>query len=465
MNDCTFIIFGATGDLAKRKLIPALYKLLQDNKIDRLVVIGVARDHITAEQILERARAFIPLIDEDIWNRLRQAIYYYPLDVTAQQGFTALSDFITKKEREYSLSGNRLIYLAVPSQLFCPITHNLGKSGIISRLSEEDNKPWQRIVYEKPFGIDTQSAQEINDCIHTYVHEKQVYRIDHYLTKDLVSSILLVRFTNMFFEPLWNKKYIDHVQIILDESLGIESRGRYYDHYGVLKDVVQNHMMQLLSLVAMELPRELTAHDIRDEKARVLQHVRCDGGFFGQYQGYTQEKDVAPHSKTPTFAALRMEVNTPRWQGVPFYFKTGKCLDKKNSSIHIKFKEVECTLRERCLYTSNYLTIQVDPEATFSLQLNTKKPGSLYEVTPAVLKFSHNYVSETATPEAYEVLLEHIMIGEQSISVRFDEIEYAWKIIQQIESLSLSSYPYEQGSMGPTQLEEFTHKYGIRWRA
>jgi glucose-6-phosphate 1-dehydrogenase len=464
MNNCVFVILGATGDLARRKLFPALYKLIQDKKIDNFIVVGAAFEQVSPDYIIDRSKEFIPIIDEDIWQRLKKSTYYQQLDFTNSDDFKRLAMLVTSLEREHNLAGNRLIYLAVPAHLFCTITTESGKSGLVKKATDEHNKIWHRIVYEKPFGTSLENAREINKCIQQYFTEKQVYRIDHYLTKELVGSILLVRFTNMIFEPLWNKKYIDQVQIILSETLGMEGRGRYYDQYGVLKDIVQNHIMQLIALTAMELPQELNAHYISNQKSDVLQKVQCEDGIFGQYKGYKNEKDVQADSLTPTFAQLRMTIDTERWCGVPFYIKTGKALHRKNSSIHIKFKEVECQLRERCAYTSNYLTIQISPDASFLLQLNTKQPGTTHEVTPINLSFSHNYVFGTMTPEAYEVLLEQIMLGEQSISVRFDEIEYSWEIIEQIETMNLPLFYYEQRSEGPQEAVAFSKKYNIRWR-
>ncbi len=467
MNDCTFIILGATGDLAKRKLIPALYKLIQDKKIDKFLVIGAALDEVTPDQFIDRGRSFISTVDEEIWQKLRASSYYQQVDFNDPEGFNRLSKFATALEKDQGLSGNRLVYLAVPANFFCQITRELGKSGLVKKAGEDGtiNGIWQRIVYEKPFGLDLASAREINKCIEDYFSEKQIYRIDHYLTKELVGSIVLVRFTNMLFEPLWNKNYIEEVQILLSETLGMVGRGRYYDNYGILKDVVQNHMLQLLALIAMELPDELNAQYIQDQKAEVLKKTKCVGGMLGQYRGYTSEQDISPSSQTPTFAALKMAIDMPRWERVPFYIKTGKCLDKKDTSIHIKFREVPCKLRERCIYTSNYLTIQIAPDSSFSLQLNTKKPGETYEVTPVNLSFSHDYVFGTATPEAYEVLFEQIMQGEQSVSVRFDEIEYSWEIIDAIEKLGLPQYEYERSSTGPLELDAFNKKNYIRWRA
>lgn len=466
MSECIFIILGATGDLTKRKLIPALYKLIQDKKIDKFLVVGAALDKVNADEFIERGRPFISNIDSAIWKKLKDSSYYQQLDFNDQKGFKNLTQFVDSLEKEHKLSGNRLVYLAVPSIFFCSITTQLGISGLVKKADDDGfvNGAWQRIVYEKPFGVSLASAAAINECITIYFNEKQIYRIDHYLTKELVGSILLVRFTNMFFEPLWNSNYIQEVQIILSETLGIEGRGRYYDQYGVLKDMVQNHILQLLALIAMELPEELIAQYIHNQKAAVLQKVRCTDGILGQYDGYKSEKDVAKDSQTPTFAELFFQVDTPRWKDVPFFVKTGKALHHKDTSIHITFREVPCTLREQCIYSSNVLTIQIAPDASFSLQLNTKKPGATYEVTPVNLFFNHNYVFGTNTPEAYEVLLEQILNGEQSVSVRFDEIEYSWSIIEQIEKMQLPLYHYKQGSSGPEQAEAFAQNYMLRWR-
>lgn len=464
MNEVTFILLGATGDLAKRKLIPALYQLAYDKKIDKCLIVGAAREQLTGKECLERGKSFIKQVDEVIWEKLVAGAFYKAIDFSCQEDFVALADYVQQLEKSHNMPGNRLVYLATASFFFCPITEFLGKSGLVKRCQEQD-PIWQSIIYEKPFGTDHQSAQAINECIARWFCESQVYRIDHYLTKELVSSLVLVRFTNIIFEPLWKNTYIDHVQIVATETLGLESRGRYYDLYGVLKDVVQNHIMQLLALTAMELPVRLDGDAIREQKTAILKKVRIDDGFLGQYAGYLQESDVAPHSTTPTFACLRFFIDTPRWQGVPFYVKVGKRLEKKNTAIHVVFKQVECTLQEQCSYNSDCLTIQIEPNASFSLQLNTKKPNTMFDILPVDLTFSHNYFFGTTTPEAYEILLEYIIKKDQSISIRFDEIEYSWRTIESIESKQLPLYEYVQLSEGPEHMKAFDKKHGIRWRS
>ena len=289
MGDCTFIIFGVTGDLACRKLLPALYRLVAHKKINNFVIVGVAIDQETSVSILSRAKQFITEIDEVVWQNIVARFHYQVMDFTNQAAYGALRQFVDAHEQRYALNGNRLFYLATAAHYFCPITRNVGSSGLAVRAGTAA-EPWQRFVYEKPFGHDLQSAHEINECIASLFDERQIYRIDHYLTKELVGNIALVRFTNAVFEPLWNNQYISQVQIVLSESNGIENRGPYYDSYGALRDVVQNHMLELLALIAMEAPKKLTGDFIRAERAKVLEKVKVIDAVRGQYDGYKKEK-------------------------------------------------------------------------------------------------------------------------------------------------------------------------------
>jgi glucose-6-phosphate 1-dehydrogenase len=463
MNECTIIILGATGDLAKRKLIPAIYQLLAEKKIEKILVVGAAFEQEDARNIIERAKQFIPKLEESVWQQLLNAFHYQQLDFNKKVDFNALATRVNQLERDHNLQGNRIIYLAAASTFFCEITQHLATSGLAKKVSA-DAKPWYRIIYEKPFGNNLQSAHEINECIASVFDESQIYRIDHYLTKELVSNITLIRFTNCIFEPLWNNRYIDNVQIILSEDIGVEGRGGYYDKYGALKDVVQNHMLELLALIGMETPEKLTGEYVAIQRAKVLEKVRFVDAVLGQYDGYQQVAGVAPNSKTETFAALYMQIHNPRWAGVPFYLKTGKCLNKQETVIHIKFKQVDCLLTRDCPSDSNYLTIKIAPEATFSLSLNAKKIGQT-SVMPIKMEFCHSCLFADKTPQAHEILLLEVMRGERSISVRFDEIEYSWKLIDHIEAIHLPVHPYEQGSEGPEALKEFERKHGMRWRS
>lgn len=463
MDVCSIVILGATGDLAKRKLIPAIYHLLAEKKLEQCIIIGAAHDALTTEQLLQAYRMHIATIDESVWKRLTQKFFYQKLDFNSEADFFALQKTIKSLEKKYKIPNNRLIYLAAASQFFCAITRNLAHSECAQKTTKKSSF-WHRLIYEKPFGYDLHSAHEINECIAQFFNEEQIYRIDHYLTKELVSNIALIRFTNCVFEPLWNNRFIDNVQIIMSEDTCIQERGSYYDQYGALKDMVQNHMLELLALIGMETPEKLTGDYVALKRAEVLSKVKIIDVVKGQYLGYQKLKGIQPHSKTETFAAVYAHIDNYRWSGVPFYLKTGKYLNKHETVIHIKFKQVDCLLARNCPSDSNYLTIQIAPESSFWLSLNAKKPGSI-DVIPVKMEFCHSCLFGPHMPQAYEILLEEIIKGERSIAVRFDEIEYAWKTIEQINQLNTSTYVYEPGSEGPKELIAFNKKHGIRWRS
>ena len=460
MKNVTIILFGATGDLSKRKIIPALYRFIAHKKLENFTIVGAAFDEVTSDQMIDAARPFIENGDEEIWKLLYTHSFYKKINFNEPQDYQALHTFVEECEHKQNIQGTRLFYVATSASFFCSITDNCARVGLLQRKDSRDTV-WHRIVYEKPFGFDLQSAQEINECIKNTINETQVYRIDHYLTKEVVSNIAMIRFTNCVLEPLWSNRYIDQVHIVLSESGGIEGRGIYYDAAGALRDVVQNHMLEMLALICMESPEKLSGDYIRAERVKVLEKVRFVDGILGQYNGYLAEKHVDENSRTDTYASLKLAVDTPRWLGVPFYLKTGKRLDKKETIINIKFKQVDCLLTRGCPTDSNWLTLQIAPEAIFSLTLNAKVPGETDKVMPVNMEFCHSCMYGLQTPEAYEVLIEEVMRGEQSISVRFDEIEYAWKLIDSICAQKLPLYSYEQGSAGPQQEKQFYHKHGI----
>ena len=467
MNEqISIILLGATGDLTRRKIIPALYQMIVERKIDSFLLFGAALDESTPDEILDKAREFITIdLEPEAWKKLRDNFLYKQLNFKQVDDYKKLEQFVSKKEKELQFPGNRLVYLAASAEFFCEITQNLATSGLVRKLSEKD-KVWQRIVYEKPFGHNLQSALEINACIKRLFNESQIYRIDHYLTKELVGNITLIRFTNCILEPLWNFQYIDNVQIILGEDIDIGNRGPYYDKFGVLADVVQNHMLELLALIAMEQPKQLSGDYIRDKRAKVLEKVKILDGVQGQYNSYQKEHGVEKGSQTSTYVQLKAEINNHRWRGVPFYLKAGKCLDKKETKIHIKFKQVECLflVAEKCPVESNYLTIEVTPDAAFTLTLNAKKPGLTNDVIPVKMEFCHSCLFGVVTSaEDYVVLLAEIINGEQSVSVRFDEIEATWKIIDKVYSMELPVHRYRCGSKGPEEAEQFEKKHGMRW--
>lgn len=470
MKKAIFIILGATGDLTKRKLLPAIYKLVEDKKIDNFAIIGAASSDTTIKKVLDNSKDFIQKIDPKTWEIIQKNSYYQQLDFYDTDGYLKLKNLIEKVEKKHKLCGNKMFYLATLPEHFKIITKNLAQYKIVEKHKNKNEcesckHPWARIVYEKPFGTNLEAAKEINKCIKKLFHEKQIFRIDHYLAKELVSNITLVRFTNRIFEPLWNNKNIDSVQIILSEKIGIEKRGAFYDKYGAIKDVVQNHMLQMLALTTMESPAKLEAKPIRDAKAKILKKVSVDSVVLGQYEGYTEEPNVNPKSKTETFAALKLSINNKRWEGVPFYLKTGKYLYKDEVSIHIKFKMVKCLLNKSCPTDSNYLTIKIKPDDGFYLELNTKKPGKPNELVPVTMNFCHSCTFGTNTPKAYETLLSDVIKGDQSAFIREDEIEESWKIVEQIDFKKLKLYKYKKGSFGPKELISLDKKRNIRWRA
>lgn len=464
MNKVMIILCGATGDLARRKIIPALYGMFKEGVAD-IAIIGIALEGVDAPHVVEAARPFVDGYDEHLWKKFAARMSYVPLDVTTTDGFDLVAQLVEQKEKEFNLPGNRLVYCATAPEFFVPITTHMAKQGIIKKgFNGENGAAWHRVVYEKPFGLDRASAQKINDAIARNLDESQIVRIDHYLAKELVANIALARFTNRVLEPLWCNKHIENVQIVLSETVGLENRGHYYDHHGALRDVVQNHMLQLLALVAMEAPKQLSGDFIRDKKADVLKVVKPIDGLLGQCKGYRNEQGVASDSATETFAALQLMVDNDRWRGVPFYLRTGKCLDKKEVVIYIRFKQVECLMATSCPSEPNFLIIRVSPNEGFSLELNAKRPGVFDEITPVTMDYCHHCLYSPRTPHSYELLLAQVFAGEQSVSVRFDEIDYAWRVIDQLYQMQLPLYEYQKGSSGPRELDAFGAKYNMRWR-
>ncbi len=465
-HECVFIILGATGDLTKRKLIPAIYKMVASGVIARFAIIGVSVDDTTMQQVFEQARMFVPDLREAVWEHMKQASYYHRMDFNDHAAYAQLNRLISTVEKTNNLVANRLFYLATMPHHFMVITKQLAAHGLVkkcARLCDDQKQTWQRIVYEKPFGDSLASSRQINDAIAEVLDEHQVFRIDHWLGKELVGNIALARFTNRVFEPLWHAEHIESVQIIASEKIGIEGRGQFYDAYGTLKDMVQNHLLQLLALVAMEDPVHFTADYLRDAKAAVLSKVSIDNVILGQYDGFLEEKGVSPTSTTDTFAAVKISIDTPRWSGVPFYLKAGKFLEKKEAAIHIKFKPVRCLL-DICPTDTNYLTINIQPHEGMYLTLNAKKPGVFNDVTPINMHFSHAALFGPNTPAAYEVLLADVLRGDQCAFVRADEIDLAWRIIQQISNKQVLLQRYARGSTGPDTTSMLDTERTIIWK-
>ncbi len=459
MVDCTLVVFGITGDLAATKILPALQSMLVTRVLDKFALIGTSRSVVSMQTLIDQARksstSSQSQADSEAWNQLSSHAHALPLDVTSTKAWAGFAAAVKRIEQKEGVSGNRVFYLATLPTYFEAITKNLAASGLLSETS--------KIVYEKPFGYDLASARSINKSIRSVLRENQVFRMDHYLGKELVGNIALVRFTNRILEPLWNKQHIQNVQIVLSETKGVGTRGEFYEKAGALRDVVQNHILQILSLVAMEEPSALSGETVRDQKAKVLSRVIVDDVLLGQYNDYLSENKIPSKSQTETFAALKLGIKNARWKGVPFYVKTGKKLAKAEAVVYINFRPVACKLQV-CPTDTNFLEIRIQPDEGIILELNGKLPGEQFAVVPVRLSFSHKEKFQNS-PQAYASLLADIVRGNQSFFVRNDEIESAWKIVDAAKARKTKLLTYVSGSKGPGALQAFEKKHKMRWRS
>jgi glucose-6-phosphate 1-dehydrogenase len=490
---CGVIIFGASGDLTHRKLIPALFHLFQKELIpDTLFILGCARSSMTDEVFQQKVHdSLIEHSQGDSASHLAdfiQRCYYLTGDYNDPRTYAALAERLKRLDAAYSTGGNHIFYLAVPPNLYAPIAGHLGSAGLTNE--PENASPWARVIVEKPFGRDMKSAMALDKEFQSVLDEGQIYRIDHYLGKETVQNILIFRFANAIFEPIWNRRYIDHVQITVAESIGVEHRAGYYEQTGVLRDMFQNHMLQMLALVAMEPPASFTARWVRDEKVKLLRAVRpfplnqldqwVVRGQYGPGQvngrealGYRQEKGVAPGSRVETFVAAKMLIDNWRWQGVPFYLRSGKRLAKRVSEIAITFKNVPHSMFGPLLpdpLSRNVLVLNVQPEEGISLTIEAKQPGARLCMGSLTMAFDYRKVFGGDPPEAYERLLLDCMLGDQTLFIRHDDVEAAWSLLDPILKMwefdatagSLCSYP--SGGWGPAESDALLERDGRRWR-
>ncbi len=491
-DPCVMVIFGATGDLTKRKLLPALYNLAKDDFLPhKFAIVGVGRQEMTSEefrsQMVANLREFIPKgADEKLIKWFEDRVYYTGGDFNDDKKlFGDLKELLGEVTAAHQIPDNYFFYLATPPDLFANVTQKIVRNG----LGKEENGCWRRFIYEKPFGHDLDSAKKLNADLLKIIKERQIYRIDHYLGKETVQNILVFRFGNSIFEPIWNRNFVDHVQITVAEKLGVEQRGGYYDSAGALRDMIPNHILQLVTLTAMEPPVSFEADSVRDEQAKILQAIQTfDPGDVlshavrGQYgegkiddhpvAGYRQEEKVAPHSKTETFAALRLSIENWRWADVPFYVRTGKRMPAKHSSIIIQFKRAPFMLfRDTSIerLTTNRIVIHIQPDEGITLHFGAKVPGPIVNMGPVDMDFNYldHFGEQVST--GYERLLYDCMIGDATLFQRADMVEAGWRIVTPVldvwKAIPPRDFPnYPAGTWGPADSDAMLQKDGRAWK-
>jgi glucose-6-phosphate 1-dehydrogenase len=485
---CVIVVFGAAGDLTKRKLAPAIFNLVKAKLVSgSFAVLGVSVDDLSSEQFRNQVTGFLQAEDRGgaDWQWFTERLYYQRGNFDDSETFSNLRKRLTDLDRELSTGGNYLFYLATAPAFFALIVQQLGRAG----LANQQNGCWRRAVIEKPFGHDLDSARLLNSQIRDVLDENQIYRIDHYLGKETVQNIMVFRFDNAIFEPIWNRRYIDHVQITNAETVGVEQRGGYFDKAGTLRDMVPNHMMQLLSLTAMESPVSFQADAVRHEQAKVLHSIlpldsedvlmRAVRGQYGdgllggeRVPGYRLEPGVSPESKMETFVALKLNIDNWRWAGVPFYVRTGKRLAKRHTEITVQFKRIPFELFRNAPFHelhTNTLIIQIQPVEGISLSFGAKVPGPLLRVGSVDMSFEYSKYFGTAAYTGYEVLLYDCMVGDATLFQRADMVEAGWSVVDPIldvwKALPPRRFPnYAAGSWGPEASDELLARDHREWR-
>jgi glucose-6-phosphate 1-dehydrogenase len=490
-DPCSFVIFGVTGDLTHRLVIPALYNLAEASLLpDHFCIVGVVRKQMSAdalrESLMQGLRKFATRpVRDDVARQLLGCLTTIEADPSDPASFDRMREQLERTEHSRATAGNRLFYLATPPNAFAPIARQLGRAGLL----REDNGYWRRLVIEKPFGTDLASAKALNDELLKVADEHQLYRIDHYLGKETVQNILVLRFANGMFEPIWNRNHIDHIQITVDEKLGVGHRGSFYDATGALRDMVPNHLFQLLSLVAMEPPARFDAHTVRTCKAEVLAAIQTqseaealENSVRGQYRAgrvgdqvitdYRKTENVAPDSTTETYVALKLTIDNWRWADVPFYLRTGKTLGAKRTEVAIKFKEAPFAMfRDTPVdrLSQNFLVIGIEPVEGITLQFNTKVPGPSIAIDGVEMKFHYKDYFHAAPSTGYETLIYDCMIGDNILFQRADSVEAGWKAVQPFLDAWKKAGDkglafYKAGSNGPNASDALLARDGRNWR-
>jgi glucose-6-phosphate 1-dehydrogenase len=481
---CAVVIFGASGDLTQRKLIPALYSLAVRRLLpDRFAVVGVARSKETSDQFRARMRAALEAfsrdeLDDDVWEWFAAGLRYVSMDFTSPDGSDLLDAELEPLEAERGTGGNRVYYLAVPPSVLAPLAEQIGKG----RGDRENG--WTRLIVEKPFGRDRETAKELNAALSCWFEESEIFRIDHYLGKETVQNMLALRFANGIFEPIWSRQFVDHVQITVAESIGIEGRAGFYEQSGAIRDIFQNHLLQLLSLTAMEPPIDFTADSVRNEKVKVLRALRTPGpddvvrGQYGrgfsegaEVPGYREEEGVAPDSMTETYVAAKLYVDNWRWAGTPFYVRAGKRLARRETTIAIQFQRPPHPPFEEVAVEGlrpNVLLVHVQPDEGVSLAVGAKVPGQGMALRTVHMDFLYGGAFRTGLPEAYERLILDCMLGDATLFTRSDEVDEQWALVDAIVSTwsrERVAFPnYAAGSWGPPSADELMHRDGRSWR-
>jgi glucose-6-phosphate 1-dehydrogenase len=486
---CIVVIFGASGDLTKRKLVPALYNLSRENLLPAsFSVVGTARTEISHDAFRSGMKESVQEFSESGgdaagWDSFASGMFYIATDPSKPETYDQMKALLEQIDKDRGTSGNRLFYLSTPPNLYPEIIRMLGEKG----MSHPEKGNWIRIIIEKPFGRDLESAKSLNAEVLKVFHEDQVYRIDHYLGKETVQNIMVLRFANRIFEPLWNNRYIDHVQITAAESIGVENRGGYYEQAGAMRDMIQNHMLQTLTLIAMEPPVAMEANAVRDEKTKVIRAIRDinleDVPWYvvrGQYAagsvggkkvpGYRQENGVNPNSKTETFAAFKFLIDNWRWADVPFYVRSGKRMPKRVTEVAIQFRRVPHLLfkKDTGPMEQNQLIVRIQPDEGVSLKFGSKLPGQAIQIRPVSMDFQYGTSFGKRSPEAYERLLLDALLGDSTLYARGDQVELSWELVMPIlESWQTSSDEipkYEAGTWGPQEAEDLIERDGRKWR-
>lgn len=490
-NPCVMVIFGATGDLTKRKLIPAILNLAQEEVLPKqFAIVGFAGNDLTTEAFRRTLGEELPNfahdpIDLKMWDSLSQRIYYVKGDFQDPEAYKRLQQQISEVEKLHTTGGNKFFYLAVAPRFFAPIVQQLGNAGLV----QEENGRWARVIIEKPFGHDLESARLLNAELKRVLSERQIYRIDHYLGKETVQNVMVFRFTNNIIEPLWNRNYVDHVQITAAETVGVEHRGGFYETAGALRDMVPNHLFQLMTMTAMEPPISFDADEVRNKQAEVLHAIQPlapedvltnmvrgqygEGFIDGQHVvGYRQEPDVSPNSNTETFVAMKLQIDNWRWAGVPFYLRTGKRLAKRATEIVIQFRSTPFVLFRNTAVKNletNRLVIHIQPDEGISLSFGAKVPGSVMRLGLVNMDFDYKTYFGAEHGTGYERLLRDCMAGDATLFQRADMVEAGWSVIQPIidvwHALPPRGFPnYSERSWGPGEGEELLERDGRSWR-